>query len=195
VDHETFDRSLHASPLAFAPLLAAARRGEQQALERLFGELRDIVCGRARGRGDASDVAQDVMLKLHEHFGLFQGQTWPELLAWAQKVLGNQLIDDHRHDRAQVRDEGREVAGGDLFPGLPAGGTTPSRAAVRNEEEARLREAVGRLPERMRQVVLLRMEGLPFAEVARRVGVSVENARVLMFRATVKLQAELGGQQ
>jgi len=44
-----------------------------------------------------------------------------------------------------------------------------------------------------RQVFQLRFyEQLPFAEVAERVGVTVENARVLMLRAVEKLNRKLG---
>ena len=44
-----------------------------------------------------------------------------------------------------------------------------------------------------RQVFQLRVcEGLPFEEVARRIGVSEGNARVLLLRARNKLKSELG---
>jgi RNA polymerase sigma factor (sigma-70 family) len=172
-------------------------------LEDLFGELRARVCGRARrflgpgpgARGDASDVAQEVSLKLHQAFGQFQGQTVPELLAWARRTLGHQLIDDHRHHRAQIRDAGREVPGGDLFPGLAGDGTTPSRRAARNEEQELLMAALQRLPEKERLVVQLRLSGLPFEAVARQAGVTVGYARVLMVRATESLRKQLGGEE
>ena len=100
-------------------------------------------------------------------------------------------------DVAQVRDANREVASGDLFEGMAGDGTTPSQAAARNEQQQRdqqrLAEALQRLPEKQRLVFQLRLfQGLPFEEVAQQVNVSVENARVLMFRATENLKDALG---
>ena len=112
----------------------------------------------------------------------------------ARRFDTRRFDDGWRHHGADKRDAGRDLAG-DLCADLPADGTTPSAAAIRNEEHARLEEALQRLPEKQRLVFELRFkEGLPFEEVARRVDVTVVNARVLMLRATEKLKTDLGEQ-
>ncbi len=184
-----------------AGLLAQARKGDHQALGTLLVRLRGWVRGWAQShlgqrllaRLDGSDIAQDVHLRAVEHFDQFQGDSVPQLRAWVAEMLKNVLIDCFRRQRAGGRDPGLEVAGDDLFRGLAADATTPSQVAIRNEQQARLSEALRRLPETQQLVFRLRLyEGLPFEEVARRAGVTVGNARVLMVRATERLRKELG---
>jgi RNA polymerase sigma-70 factor (ECF subfamily) len=184
-----------------AGLLAEARKGDHQALGVLLVRLRGWVRGWAQGqlgqrllaRLDGSDIVQDVHLRAVERFDQFRGDSVPQLRAWVAEVLNNVLIDCFRRQHAGGRDPDLEVAGGDLFSGLAADATTPSQGAMRNEQQARLSEALSRLPERQQLVFRLRLyEGLPFEEVAQRAGVTVGNARVLMVRAAERLRNELG---
>lgn len=181
-------------------LLVEARKGNQQALGDLLQRLRDWVrqCAWSRlgqrlgARVDASDIAQDVSLRVWRCFDQFQGGSVPEFLGWVEEIIQNAITDCRRRHGADKRDADAEVAGGALFPALAADATTPSQGAIRNEQQARLSEALQRLPQMQQRVFRLRLyEGLPFEEVARRVGVTVGNARVLMLRATEKLKNEL----
>jgi RNA polymerase sigma-70 factor (ECF subfamily) len=148
---------------------------------------------RLGARPDGSGVAQEVHLRAWAGFDQFAGQTVPQLLAWIEQVLQNAVSDCRRRHGAGKRDAGQEVAGAELFQGMAGDGTSPSQGAGRNEQGARLVEALQRLPEKQRLVFRLRLyEGLPFEEVARRAGVSVVNARVPLLRATEKLRSELG---
>jgi RNA polymerase sigma-70 factor (ECF subfamily) len=148
---------------------------------------------RLAARLDGSDIVQEVHLRALERFDQFQGDYMPQLRAWIETILRNIITDCRRRHGAEGRDVNAEVAGGDLFPGLAADATTPSQGAMRHEQQARLSAALQRLPEKQRLVFHLRFsEGLPFEEVARRAGVSVGNARVLMVRALERLKNELG---
>jgi RNA polymerase sigma-70 factor (ECF subfamily) len=186
-----------------ASLLSEAQRGNEQALAALLERLRGRVRQRAQGllggrlgaRLDGSDVAQEVHLRVWGRFAQFRGNSVPQLLAWVDEIVQSYITDCRRRHGAGKRDAGAEVAGADLFPGLAGDGTTPSQGAMRNEQQARLSEAVEHLPEKQRLVFRLRFyEGLPFEEVARRAGVTAGNARVLMLRATERLRDELGEQ-
>jgi RNA polymerase sigma-70 factor (ECF subfamily) len=184
-----------------APLLAEARKGNRQSLGALLAQMRPWVRWQAQGllgqrlaaRLDGSDVVQDVHLRALECFDQFRGDSVPQLRAWVETILRNILTDCRRRQGAGKRDRDREVPGGDLFAGLAADATTPSQEAMRNERQARLDEALRQLPENQRMVFQLRLyEQLPFEEVARRVGVTEGNARVLMVRAVERLHRELG---
>jgi RNA polymerase sigma-70 factor (ECF subfamily) len=184
-----------------ARLLNEARRGSQQALGTLLAWLRPwvrqqaqyLLGQRLRARLDGSDIVQEVHLRAFEHFDQFQGASVPQLVAWLEQILRNIITDCRRRHGAEGRNVDAEVAGGDLFPGLPADATTPSQGAMRNEQQARLSEALQRLPEKQRLVFQLRFnEGLPFEDAARRAGVTLGNARVLMVRAIESLRSELG---
>jgi RNA polymerase sigma-70 factor, ECF subfamily len=188
-----------------AGLLAQARKGDKQALGTLLARLRPWVRHEAQGelgqrlgaRLDGSDIAQEVHLRALEGFAGFRGDSVPQLLRWVDEILQNYINDCRRRHGAGKRDAGAEVAGAELFPALRPPlrkeATTPSQGAMRHEDQARLAEALQDLPEQQRRVFCLRFyEGLPFEEVARRVGVTVGNARVLMVRATERLRTELG---
>ena len=70
---------------------------------------------------------------------------------------------------------------------------TASMIAMREEKAEALMTAIGRLPEDYRQVILWRqVENLPFEEMARRLGRSVDAVRKLWWRALQQLQKELG---
>lgn len=102
------------------------------------------------------------------------------------------MTDCRKGHAVRKRDAAREVAGGDLFQGLAADGTSPSQRAVLNEEAGKLEKALEQLPDAQRLVFRLRfLENLPLAEVAQHAGVSVGNARVLFLRATERLWLEL----
>jgi RNA polymerase sigma-70 factor (ECF subfamily) len=183
-----------------AALLSEAQKGDKPALGALLDGLRpwvrqraDELLGQRLGaRLDCSDVTQEVHIRVWECFEQFRGNSVPQLMAWVEQILRTIVTDCRRRHGAGKRDAGREM-GGEPFRGLPGDGTTPSQGAVRNEQQVRLAEAMQQLPEKQRLVLRLRLyEGLPFEEVARRVGVSVVNARVLMVRATEKLRSELG---
>jgi RNA polymerase sigma-70 factor (ECF subfamily) len=71
-------------------------------------------------------------------------------------------------------------------------GTAPDDAAQRNDRSMQLREAVGQLPDGMRQAVVLRLEGLPDREIADVMGISVNNVAVRLTRARALLRRLLG---
>ncbi|HEX8950732.1 MAG TPA: sigma-70 family RNA polymerase sigma factor, partial [Polyangia bacterium] len=57
------------------------------------------------------------------------------------------------------------------------------------EQQQALREAVARLPNRQREVLLLRIDGdLPFAEIAETLGITEVNAKVNFHHAVQKLK-------
>ena len=186
-----------------AGLLAEARKRDGPARAALLERLRPWVRQRAQGllgqhlgaRVDCSDITQDVHIRVWQRLDQFRGDSVPQLLAWVGKMIDNAVTDCFRHHGAEKRDAGAEAAGTDPCPALSAKGTTPSQGAMRNEDQARLSEALQELPEQQRLVFWLRFyEGLPFEEVAQKVGVTVGNARVLMVRATERLRNELGEQ-
>ena len=79
-----------------------------------------------------------------------------------------------------------------LAGSLVADQTSPGTRAVHHEEEAALRSALDRLPERMRQAVLWRHnEGCSFEEIGRRLACSSVAARKLWLKALQQLQVEL----
>src|SRR5947199_97227 len=87
----------------------------------------------------------------------------------------------------------RARAGGG--PAGPADDDTPSQELIRKERELQVADALARLSDDHRTVIILRnLQRLPFDEVARRMGRSRPATQMLWMRAVRKLQecGELG---
>ena len=77
--------------------------------------------------------------------------------------------------------------------GLAANGSTPSQKASRREQAVLLADALSRLPEDYREVIILRhLEALSFQEVARQMQRSEDSVQKLWVRALASLRRTLG---
>jgi RNA polymerase sigma-70 factor (ECF subfamily) len=190
--------------------LIRAARTDEDALGRLLARysnylllLARVEIGRRlRGKLDPADLVQDVFLDAARYFPSFRGATEPELTGWLRQILAGVLANTfRRYFGTQARDPRLEQelrAGVDrsssLFGGqLAARGTSPSEAAARREQAVLFADALARLPDDYREVIVLRhLEGRPFAEVSALMGRSVDSVEKLWLRALVRLRAELG---
>jgi RNA polymerase sigma-70 factor (ECF subfamily) len=190
--------------------LAAARRGEEEALGHLLAAYRPYltvlaqtqISRRLQGKADAGDLVQETFLEAHRHFSVFRGQTDAELSAWLRGILAG-VIANHvrRYIHTKSRDARLErelvVELGDtsdvLERGIVANVSTPSQEVIRREDSLKLARALDLLPPHYREVVLLRhIEGLPFAQVAEQMGRTVESVEKLWVRALARLRYLLG---
>jgi RNA polymerase sigma-70 factor (ECF subfamily) len=185
----------------YAVLLAQARRGDRDALDRLTRlyepELRIVArvqLGPAlRPYLDSVDLVQSV------HRSLLLGvqrlklrvETPQQLLALALLMVKRKVARHWRRHRRQDRLSGRpapdrheEVT--DLITALSCPDPDPARAA-------QVRDAVGHLWAHLdateRQLIELRLLGHNTAEVARELGLDADGLRVRLSRLRVRLQA------
>ena len=190
-------------------LLRAARGGNADALGTLLAVYRSYlgllartqISRRLRCKADASDLVQETLLEAHRHFDIFRGGTEAEFAAWLRSILAGRLANHvRRFIGAKQRDARLEQAlAGELNKsscilqqGLAAAISSPSEQAVRHEDALLLAEALERLPEHYRQVIILRhLEGLPFAEVAQMMDRSVDSVEKLWVRALARLRRGL----
>ena len=203
-------QTMDSSPGTPRTLLAAARAGDGTALGRLLEEYRDYLKLLARlqldqrlqSKLDASDIVQDAFLNAHRAFDQFQGSTEAELMAWLRQILASQLANQMRRyigaQQRNIRLE-RELArnidqsSSALNGSLRANQSSPSQQAVRREQAVLLASALEKLPAAYREVIILhQLEDLPFLEVGRRMGRSVDSVKNLWLRALPRLRRELG---
>ena len=198
------------STASIPALLDAARRGDRAAAGELLPRYADWLRLLARlqiDRGlqaklDASDVAQQALLEACQALPNFRGSTEAELIAWLRSILAGVLGDAFRRYHAtQARDPAREVSLEAELDGssrrlgqlLADTGPLPSAEAVRHEQGVLLANALSRLPEDYREVIVLRnLEGLSHEDVAARMGRAVGAVRMLWLRALSCLRRELG---
>jgi RNA polymerase sigma-70 factor (ECF subfamily) len=190
-------------------LISRARRGSKSSLGSLLEQYRNYLVvlaatqieRRLQPRVSPSDVVQETMLKAHKNFGQFRGTTEQELLAWLRQILVNNLARFvEQHMLAARRDVRREVSIERLGVALeqstiqlaalvPSQGKSPSMAVQQREEAVVLADRMAQLPNDYRDVLVLRnLQGLPFEEVATRIGRSVGATRMLWLRAIEKLR-------
>jgi RNA polymerase sigma-70 factor (ECF subfamily) len=193
-------------------LLRSARDGDCDALGSLLGIYRRYLAVLARtqisrrlqGKADASDLVQETLLEAHRHFRDFRGSSEGEFVSWLRTILAG-LIANHvrrylgtkRRDARLERTLAVELsdASGVLGVELAADVSSPSQQAVHHEASLQLANALEMLPDHYREVIMLRhLEGLPFAQVAERMGRSVESVEKLWVRALARLRQTLGEQ-
>jgi RNA polymerase sigma-70 factor (ECF subfamily) len=187
-------------------LLLLARTGDGAALGQLLELYRGYLALLARlqvgrrlqGKVDASDLVQDTFLEAHRHFAQFRGTAEGELVEWLRQILAGLLanlvrryLGTQRRDIRLERELADQLAQSSqaLDQSLVAPSSTPSERASRREQAVLLADALGRLPEDYREVIILRhLEELTFPEMARRMGRSVDSVKNLWARALARLR-------
>ena len=188
-------------------LLVLARAGHGPALGQLLELYRNYLTLLARlqigrrlqGKVDSADLVQESFLEASEHFDQFRGTSEAELAAWLRQILVSRLAKLVRHyctaQRRDVRLERQladEVEQSSRCLGLVAPGSTPSQRAVRREQSVLLADALGRLPEDYREVLVMHhLQGVPLAEVARQMGRSLDSIKKLWLRGLARLRRVL----
>jgi RNA polymerase sigma-70 factor (ECF subfamily) len=158
---------------------------------------------RLQSKVDAADLVQETFLEAHRHFAQFRGTTEEELVGWLRQILAANLANLVRRycgtRRRDIRLERELAAELDqssrlLDHALVGPGSTPSQQAVRREQAVLLADALRRLPDDYREVLILRhLEELIFPELARRLGRSVGSVEKLWIRGLAELRRSLGG--
>ncbi|HMO15023.1 MAG TPA: sigma-70 family RNA polymerase sigma factor [Pirellulaceae bacterium] len=181
---ESFEKSIDDSHA----VLAAVLQGDSSALGQLTQALRpflkyvvhsELASGNRQVSEDDSDIVQqalsDAIAQLHN----FRGASCEEWKAWLISIARNRARMSRRYWQAERRTKKRMVDPTDFsVENQPAEQSTPSSAAVRQENLARLRQALAQLPEQHQLLIQWRQnDGLSHAEIASRLGISVENSR------------------
>jgi RNA polymerase sigma-70 factor (ECF subfamily) len=158
---------------------------------------------RLQGKADPADVVQETFLHAVRDAAQFRGSSDKELAGWLRQILAARLADlVRRYCGTRGRDVRLEQAlqveldqsSQALDRGLVSRLSSPSQQAARHEQAAWLAQALERLPTAYRDVLVLHhLEGCDFAEVARRLGRSVEAVKKLWARALARLRRSAGG--
>jgi RNA polymerase sigma-70 factor, ECF subfamily len=184
-------------------LLASAAAGDASARGRLLDRhrqrLRRMVAvrldRRLSARLDPSDLVQDTLAEANRRLDEYLRDRPLPFYPWLRQIAWNRMIDARRYHLRPGRTVGREEPAG-----LPAEsalqlaerlmtGDAPSAGLRRKEQQALVRAALDRLPERDREVLALRyLEQLSTAEAAAVLGTSDGAVRVRVLRALRRLR-------
>lgn len=182
-DEELLTRFCKGQTEAFGALV---RRYERE----LYGYLR-------RYLGDASlaeDVFQNTFLQVYVKSGQYEAGR--PVRPWLYTIATNQAIDalrrNGRHQLLSLDQQREELSDGEfssLVETLEGGGPGPLESAQQKERRHQIRASVDRLPEFLRQVLILAYyQGLKYREIADILGIPVGTVKSRLHAALVKLQ-------
>ena len=171
-------------------LVADAMTGDRDAVARLLEVIRPLVARYCRGKLgpvdrtflSADDVAQEVCLAVLGALPNYRVQGRP-FLAFVYGIAAHKVIDAHR-----AVSRGRTDPVADVPEGV-ASDVGPEQHAMRGELSAQLRELLAELPDKQREILVLRIVvGLSAEETAEIVGASAGAVRVAQHRALTRLR-------
>ena len=148
---------------------------------------------------DGSDAAQNVLLRATERFDQFRGESAGEFAAWLRTILANQLKDEQRRYLGDSRSVDREVRLEDLewfddecASVLASDVDETTTEASRREISLRVANALEKLPDSSRDLLLLRgFDHLEWSEIAKLLRITPDAARMRWSRALQQLGGHL----
>jgi RNA polymerase sigma-70 factor, ECF subfamily len=164
-------------------LLAAARCGDTRAFESLYRALAPSVYGfclrLARDSAEAQDCVQETFVRAWQRLGDFRGDS--RLGTWLHRIALNEVLGRRRHRAVEHRH-------------LAAVDPDARRSLDDSATMQDLEDAIRRLPERAREVFVLRaIYGYTHEEIASLLAVTESTSKSQLHRARKLLIASLPG--
>ena len=197
-------------------LIDAARAGQPDSLGQLLevyaNYLRILAATqldtKLRQRVSPSDIVQETYCEAHRDIAQFRGNTEKEFVAWLRQILIHNLSRCvEMHILTEKRDVRRELSldhvGRSIERStarmealLADNADSPSKDVQHRERAVQLADYLAKLPDDYREVIILRnFQGLPFKEVAKRMGRNSGAVRMLWLRALRHLRTDLDEQE
>ncbi len=189
-------------------LVRDAQGGDERALDDLFRRYlprtrRIVACRmgwRLRQLEEHEDIVQATLLRVFQGLDRFEARTEGSFRHWVASCVECTIRNAVRDSRRMKRGGGKvrrwselanESVSGIMFA---AGSPTASAIAQASEAEERIERALLELPDRYREVIVLRdLCGMSYAEVAEAIGAEREaTVRQVHVRAVQKLKDLLG---
>jgi RNA polymerase sigma-70 factor, ECF subfamily len=176
-------------------VVAEAVAGNRDALREVLEIIRPIVVRYCRARVgttersglSADDVAQEVCLAAVTALPRYKDQGRP-FLAFVYGIAAHKVADAHR---AAARNRADPT---DVVPERYALEAGPEQMALDSESSARMNKLLSVLPEKQREILILRVVvGMSAEETAEAIGSTAGAVRVAQHRALARLKAEISG--
>jgi RNA polymerase sigma-70 factor, ECF subfamily len=174
-------------------VVAEAVAGNRDALREVLEIIRPIVVRYCRARVGATersglsadDVAQEVCLAAITALPRYKDQGRP-FLAFVYGIAAHKVADAHR---AAARNRAEPT---DVVPERWSMEAGPEQMAIDSDSAARMNRLLAVLPEKQREILILRVVvGMSAEETAEAVGSTAGAVRVAQHRALARLKAEI----
>jgi len=148
-----------------------------------------------RSEADAEDLVQETYIRAFRFREQFTPGT--NLKAWLFRILTNTFINTYR--RRQTQPEFTELDGVDEFSlykrmsdlRTSSGAGNPETEFLDGVVDSEVKDALGDLPEKFRQVVLLDVEGFSYKEIAEMLDIPIGTVMSRLHRGRKFLQKRL----
>lgn len=180
-------------------LMLALQRDDNRAFDTLFrkyiGQLVGFIQGFVGSRARAEELVQDVFVQVYRNRRTYEPRA--RFATWLYRIATNSCLTEVRRSEykttvrasAQSDEDGPELDPAGMVDDSARSGEDECMA---REEVAEIQLALAALPAQQRAALLLaRVEGMPYDEVATSLGCSVSAVKSLIHRATVALRDRL----
>lgn len=173
--------------------VAAAAQGDRSALAQVLQSIRPLVVryvrarvgATERGSYSADDVAQEVCMAVMTALPRFQDQGRP-FMAFVYGIAAHKVADAHRSSARNKSEPVSEV------PDVISNDDGPEQRAIDAEASRAMNTLLASLPEKHREILILRLVvGLSAEETAAAVGSTAGAIRVAQHRAIAKLKSQI----
>jgi RNA polymerase sigma-70 factor (ECF subfamily) len=177
-------------------LVQASRRGDMVAFEHLVTRHRDKIYARAysmmRNEEEAVDLSQEAWVKGWQRLVQFQGES--SFTTWMTRIVINLCLDQLRKKKRQRAEsiEAMEEESGGVERHMPVVMFNPTERMERAELRVRIDEALGKLSEAHRAVLVLHeFERMEYKNIAKTMNCSIGTVMSRLFYARRKMASLL----
>lgn len=160
-------------------------------VERHYKRIYELAYYFVRDVEDAYDITQDVFLRVFNSLANFKGDS--SFYTWVYRIASNACVDYRRRkSRRQSTELTDEVIQRDDIQSFIVRERAPQQQTLDRELDTVLRNAVAQLPEKQRQVFILRhYEQLSLQEIATVLGRGLGTIKAHLFHATRAMRRHL----
>lgn len=145
--------------------------------ERLYWQIRRMVINHE----DADDILQNTFIKVWQALDQFRGES--QLGTWIYRIASNETLSYINKRKRNLWEQSIDNEGEN-----PANQLESDPFFDGNETERQLQEAIGQLPEKQREVFLLKYyEGMRYEEMSRLLGTSIGALKANYHHAVKKI--------
>ncbi len=184
-----------------ARLVEAAKAGDQAAFGTLVEAYQDRIYGYlSRMLSDpteAEDVAQETFVRAYRSLGRFRGAS--SFHTWLYRIASNLAIDVARKRKRQdgaaySLDAPMEIGDDEYGREIPDDTNAPEDISEQREVQQTVRRAMGELPEKLRDVIVLyELQGESYEDIAESLDVPLGTVKSRLFNARGQLKEKLQG--
>ena len=177
-------------------LIAKALKGEQKAFERLMSKyqqmIHNLIFRMIYKKEDVEDLTQEAFIKAFNSLEKFDKQF--SFATWLCKIATNNCIDYLRKKKLSTFSIDKEIESDEdnMQFEIPDSNFIPDKNILDSERKKILQNAIQNLPEKYRQVIVLRhQEEMDYEEIAEKLDLPLGTIKAHIFRAREMLYKSL----